>query len=118
MTRVKPGNPQTRAKHKKVLKAAKGYRQTRHTLFRRANEAVVRAGEHAFAGRKLRKRDMRSLWITRLSGALAQSDVNYSTFISKLKKLNILLNRKMLSEIAIHDPIAFDQILSKVKAFK
>lgn len=116
MARVK-GGPRAHQRHKKILKAAKGYRGTRSKLFRRAHEAVIRAGEHAFGGRKRRKRDMRTLWIARLSGALSAHDMNYSTFISGLTKSGLQLNRKMLSELAINDPKAFEMVVSKVKGF-
>jgi large subunit ribosomal protein L20 len=114
MPRVK-GGPRAHAKHKKILKMAKGYRMSRSKLVRRANEAVIRAGEHAFSGRKLRKRDMRRLWITRLSGALTPYDVNYSRFMNALKKANVNLNRKVLSDMAINDPKAFEQVVNSVK---
>lgn len=114
MPRVK-GGLRTHARHRKIIKQAKGYRLTRSKLFRRAHEAVIRAGEHAFAGRKLRKRDMRRTWITRLSGALYNYDINYSTFINGLKKSNIELDRKTLSQMAITNPKHFEQIVNKVK---
>ncbi len=113
MTRVK-GGPRANRRHNKVLKAAKGYQESRSKLFRRANEAVIRAGEHAFKGRKERKRQMRRLWIARISGALSSKDVNYSRFINGLKKAKIDLNRKMLSEMAIDDSKGFDSIVEKV----
>jgi len=115
MARVK-GGPRARKKHKKILKLAKGYQETRSRGFKRAKEAVIRAGEHAFTGRKERKRQFRQLWITRISGALAnRGDVKYSRFIKALKDAKIDLNRKMLSELAINDPTAFDAVLEKVK---
>jgi large subunit ribosomal protein L20 len=114
MTRVK-GGPRARQRHKKVLKLAKGYRGTRSKTFKRANEPVLRAGEHAFAGRKQRRRDLRRLWIARLSGALTKYEINYSTFIKGLKDAKIELNRKMLSEMAIHDPKAFEKVVLEVK---
>lgn len=114
MPRTK-GGIRTRAKHKKVLKLSKGYRGTRNRLFKRAQEGVVRAGEHAFEGRRQRKRDMRKLWITRISGALVKYDFKYSRFISALKRENIDLNRKTLSEMAINDPKAFEKIVASVK---
>ncbi len=114
MTRVK-GGPSARKRHKKIIKQAKGYRGSRGTLYRRSKEAVIRSGEHEFAGRKLRKRDMRRLWITRISGGLSEYDINYSRFIAGLKKANIDLNRKMLSEMAITDPKAFEMVVEKVK---
>ena len=114
MPRVK-GGPRARKKHKKIVKMAKGYRGTRSKLYRRAHEAVLRAGEHAFTGRKLKKRQMRRLWITRLNAALKPFDVKYSRFISGLKKAKIDLNRKMLSEMAINDPKSFEEVVKKVK---
>lgn len=114
MPRVR-GGVRTRRRHKKVLKLAKGYRGSRSKLFKRANEAVIRAGEHAFAGRRIRRRDMRRLWITRINGALKSHDMNYSTFINGLKKAKIELNRKTLSEMAINEPSAFEQVVAKVK---
>lgn len=113
MPRTK-GGPRAHKKHKKILKKAKGYRESRSKTFKRANEAVIRAGEHAFAGRKHRKRQMRRLWISRISGALADYNINYSRFVKGLKDSKIELNRKMLSEIAIDDPKTFKQIVDKV----
>lgn len=112
MARVK-GGPRAKQRHKKVLKAAKGYQESRSKLYKRANEAVIRAGEHAFSGRKLRKRDMRRMWIARISGALSDKDINYSRFINGLKKAKIDLNRKMLSEMAISDQKGFDAVVEK-----
>jgi len=114
MPRVK-GGPRAHRRHKKILKLAKGYRGTRSKLFKRANEAVIRAGEHAFHGRKKRRRDLRQLWITRISGALHDKGINYSQFVNGLKTTNIQLNRKMLSQMAIEDPKAFDAVVEKVK---
>mgnify|MGYP000850298150 CR=1 FL=1 len=116
MSRVK-GGPRGHRKHKKVLKLAKGYRGTRSRLFKRAQEAVIRAGEHAFEGRKQKKRDMRRLWIARLNGALSQYNVKYSRFIAGLKKANITLNRKTLSEMAINEPKDFEKVVEAVKKF-
>jgi large subunit ribosomal protein L20 len=115
MPRVK-GGTRTRKIHKKVLKLAKGYRGTRSRLFKRANEAVIRAGEHEFEGRKQRKRDMRRLWIARISAALMDKDIKYSRFVHYLKQTNILLDRKALSEMAIHDPKGFEAIVAKAKS--
>jgi len=114
MPRVK-GGFRTRRTHKKILKLAKGYRGTRNRLFKRANEAVVRAGEHAFEGRKQRKRNFRTLWISRLSSALSNMGINYSRFINGLNKAKITMDRKTLSEMAINDPKAFEIIVEKVK---
>jgi large subunit ribosomal protein L20 len=114
MPRVK-GGFRTRRTHKKILKLAKGYRGSRNRLFKRANEAVVRAGEHAFEGRKQRKRNFRTLWISRLSSALSSMGINYSRFIFGLNKAKITMDRKSLSEMAINDPKAFETIVEKVK---
>ena len=116
MPRIKRG-VKARERHKKFIKLAKGYRMTRSKLFRRAHEAVIRAGEHAFKGRKEKKRNLRRLWIVRLNGALTNHNINYSLFINSLKKANINLNRKTLSEMAINDPKAFDQVVNSVKSF-
>lgn len=117
MTRVK-GGPRAHKKHKKILKLAKGYKESRSKTYKRANEAVLKAGEQAFAGRKQRKRQMRQLWITRISGALSDKEINYSRFINGLKKANINLNRKMISEIAISDPKTFSTLVDRAKAAK
>ena len=114
MPRVK-GGARGHQKHKKILKLAKGFRGSRNRLFKRANEAVVRAGEHAFEGRKQRKRDMRKLWIARISAALSDHDITYSRFINGLATSKIQLNRKMLSEIAIADNKAFSQLVESAK---
>ncbi len=114
MTRVK-GGARAHRRHKKILEQAKGYRQARSKLFKRAHEAVIRAGEHAFAGRKHRKRQMRRLWIVRINGALSSYGVKYNKFIKGLKDAKIDLDRKMLSDLAIQDPKAFEEIVEKVK---
>ena len=114
MPRVK-GGFRTRRKHNKILQMAKGYRGTRSKLLKRAHEAVLRAGEHAFEGRRNRRRDMRTLWITRISGALAKFEIMYSRFMAGLKKAKIELNKKMLAEVAINDPEGFEEIVEKVK---
>ncbi|MFC1700140.1 50S ribosomal protein L20 [Patescibacteria group bacterium] len=114
MPRVK-GGPRAHLRHKKVIKLAKGYRGSRSKLYKRAREATIRAGEHAFAGRKLRKRDMRRLWIKRINAALTPYEISYSRFMPALKKAKIDLNRKMLSEIALNDPEGFKEIVEKLK---
>jgi large subunit ribosomal protein L20 len=114
MPRVK-GGFRTRRKHNKILQLAKGYRGTRSKLVKRSHEAVLRAGEHAFEGRRNRRRDMRTLWITRISGALAKFEIMYSRFMAGLKKSKIELNKKMLAEVAINDPKGFEEIVGKVK---
>ena len=114
MSRVK-GGPKKSRRHKKIINLAKGYRGTRSKNYKRAREAVLRAGEHSFEGRRKRPGNMRRLWISRLNSALTKHNIMYSRFIDGLKKSKIELNRKMLSEIAINDPKTFDQIVDKVK---
>ncbi len=114
MPRAK-GGFKTKRKHNKVLSLAKGYRGTRNRLFKRANEAVLRAGEHAFAGRKIKRRDLRRLWIVRINAALMPFDIKYSRFINALKKANIDLDRKVLSDMAITDPKSFEKVVEKAK---
>lgn len=110
--RVKTGFVRHRA-HKKIIKANKGYRGANHRLFKRAYEASMHAGAYAFSGRKLRKRNLHSLWITRISAAvkLADPNLNYATFINQLKKANIKLDRKILSELAYSDASAFKAVV-------
>lgn len=110
MTRVRKTAARHRAK-KRVLKSVKGHRGAVGKQYRLAKEALVRAYVYARIGRKLKKRDFRALWITRLSAACRQRGLRYSRFINGCKKANIALNRKMLSEIAIHDPAGFDAIV-------
>jgi len=114
MPRVRKGAARNQAK-KRVLKAVKGYRGSTGRTYRLAKEAVVRATVNARIGRKLRKRDFRSLWITRISAACRARNIRYSLFIDGCKKANIQLNRKMLSEIAIADPAGFDQMVEAAK---
>ena len=114
MARVK-GAINTRKKHKKILKLAKGYYGAQSRQYRTANQAVMRAMQNAYIGRKRRKRDFRRLWITRISAAAKMNGMNYSTFMNGLKKANIDLNRKMLSEIAIADPAAFAKLVETAK---
>ncbi len=115
MPRVRKGAARHQAK-KRVLKDVKGYRGATRTQIRLAKEARTRAAVNARIGRKLKKRDYRSLWIVRLNAACRQRGIRYSQFISGLKKADIELNRKMLSEIAIADAAAFDAIVEKAKA--
>lgn len=117
MARVNTGVTR-KNRHRKVLKATKGYSGTRSKLFKRANEAYIKSGEHAFAGRKLRKRNMKSLWIVRLSAALDAHNLNYSTFINLLSKSKIDLDRKVLSEMAANRPEAFKAIVDKISTQK
>ena len=114
MARVK-GAMVTKKKHKKILKLAKGYRGAKSKLFRTANEAVMKSLKYAYIGRKQKKRDFRRLWIARISAAAKMNGMNYSTFMNGLKKANIEINRKMLSEIAINDPAAFTQLVETAK---
>lgn len=115
MPRAKTGVTRRR-KHKRLLKLNKGFRGTNRRLIKRATEAALHAGQYAFVGRKLRKRDMRSLWILRISAGLGQmgSTFNYSRFIHALGKAKIVINRKMLAELTISDPKAFKAIVDKV----
>jgi len=110
MVRIK-GGVRTRAKHKKVLKMAKGYWMTRHKQFKKAKEAVLHAGEYAFAGRKHKKRDFRQLWIMRMNAALRELGMKYSLFINKLKVNKIELDRKILSQLAVEHPEVFKKIV-------
>ena len=115
MARIK-GALATRKRRNKVLKLAKGYFGAKSKLFKTAKEAVMKSGNYAYIGRRLKKRDFRRLWITRISAACKMNDINYSTFINGLKKAGIELNRKMLSEIAIADPEGFAALVEKAKA--
>ena len=115
MARVK-GALMTRKRRNKMLKAAKGYWGAKSKHFKMAKQAVLKSGNYAFAGRKMKKRDFRRLWIARISAAAKANGMNYSTFMNGLKKAGIALNRKMLSEIAIADPAAFTALVEKAKA--
>ena len=115
MARIK-GATMTRKRRKKVLKLAKGYFGAKSRLFKTAKEAVMKSGQYAYIGRKQKKRNFRSLWITRISAGCKMNGTNYSTFMNGLKKAGITLNRKMLSEIAINDPAAFTALVEKAKA--
>ena len=114
MARVKRGTV-SRRKHKKLLNLTKGYRGTKSRLVRVAKEASLHAGQYAFHGRKLRKRDNRSLWIVRIGEAVKKEGLYYSVFINKLKKANIELDRKILSDLVVEDPETFKKIVSEVK---
>lgn len=113
MVRIKPG-VQTRKKHKKVLKLAKGYWMTRHKQFKKAKEAVLHAGEYAFTGRKAKKRDFRQLWIIRLNAAVRGMGMKYSVFINKLSKKKIGLDRKILAKLAVEHPKIFKKLVEKL----
>ena len=114
MTRVKRGIV-TKKRHKKLLKQTKGYWGQRNNVYRRAHETLLRAMAFAFKGRKLEKRNMRSLFIVRISAATKQHGLSYSKFIHGLNKQQILINRKMLSQLAIHEPAAFAALTDMVK---
>ena len=113
MARVKGGIMSH--KRKKVLKLAKGYYGARHRLFRTAKQAVMKSGRYAFIGRKQKKRESRKLWITRISAGCKMNGMNYSTFMNGLKKSGVTLNRKMLSEMAIHDAAGFTALCEQAK---
>ena len=115
MPRVKRG-VQARRKHKKVLKQAKGYYGARSRIYRVATQAVTKAGQYAYRDRKVKKRTFRSLWIARINAATRELDMSYSQFIAGLKKANIELDRKVLSDIAIHDKPAFAALVEQAKA--
>ena len=110
MTRVKRGQPH-RKHTKPIMKKAKGYRGTRSRHFKNAREAVMHAGAYAYRDRRNKKREFRRLWITRISAAVRSHGMNYSTFMAALKKAGIELDRKVLSEMAIHDAEAFGQLV-------
>jgi len=114
MARVK-GAMNARKKHKKILKLARGYYGQSSRSFRPANQAVMRAMRNAYIGRKLKKRDFRKLWIARINAAARLNGMSYSRFISGLKKADIEVNRKMLSEMAIHDPAGFKALVDVAK---
>ena len=114
MARVK-GAMMTRKRRKKVLKLAKGFYGSKSKHFKMAKQQVMKSGNYAFVGRKQKKRDFRRLWITRINAACRAEGVNYSTFMNGLKKAGIELNRKMLSEMAIHDPEAFTKLVETAK---
>ncbi len=111
--RVKRGTVRHR-RHKKIRKLAKGYRSMRSTTFVKANEAVIRAGTNAYVDRRRKKRVFRSLWITRLSAAVRARGYRYSVFAKALKDSKIGLDRKALSELAIHEPAVFDKVIETI----
>ena len=117
MARVKNGAV-TKARHKKVLKAAKGYTGSKHRLYKTAKEQLMKSRKYAYRDRKNRKRDFRKLWITRINAACRMNGISYSKFISGLNKAGVEVNRKMLSEIAINDPKAFSELVKVAKSGK
>ena len=114
MARIK-GAMMTRKRRNKVLKAAKGYFGSKHRLFKTAKQAVMKSGNYAYIGRKQKKRNFRQLWIARISAACKANGMNYSTFMNGLKKAGVEINRKMLSEIAIHSPADFTALTETAK---
>ena len=114
MTRVK-NSVTTKARHKKVLKAAKGYFGSKHRLYKTAKEQLMHSGQYAFRDRRQKKRDFRKLWITRINAACRENEISYSRFIEGLNKAGVEVNRKMLSEIAIADPKAFAELVATAK---
>ncbi len=117
MARVKNGAV-TKARHKKVLKQAKGYFGSKHRLYKTAKEQLMHSGQYAFRDRKQKKREFRKLWITRINAACRENGISYSRFIEGLNKAGVLVNRKMLSEIAINDPKAFTELVEIAKKGK
>jgi large subunit ribosomal protein L20 len=115
MPRAK-GGPKTRQRRKKVLKKAKGYVGGRRKLYRPAAETVLRAGAFAYRGRKQKKRRARSLWIVRINAACRQAGISYSTFMAGLKKAGVLLDRKVLAELAVADPPSFGKLAETARA--
>ncbi|MFN3741990.1 MAG: 50S ribosomal protein L20 [Anaerolineales bacterium] len=112
MTRVKTG-PHRHRRHKKVLKMTKGQRMTRHLLFRRANEAMLKSLWYAHRDRRTRKRDLRKLWIARINAAARLNGTTYSRLIGAMRKAGILINRKMLADLAVRDPQAFAAVVAQ-----
>ncbi len=115
MTRVKRGVT-SHKKHKKLLELTKGFRGTRSKLVRVAKEAALHAGQYAYHGRKLRKRDFRRLWILRIGEAVKKQELSYSVFIDRLKKEKIELDRKILADLVTNDPATFSKIVARVKS--
>lgn len=114
MARVK-GAMKTRARHKKILKLAKGYRGAKSKLYKTANQAVMKSLSYAYRDRKAKKREFRQLWIARISAAARMNGISYSKFMNGLKNNGIEINRKMLAEIAVSDPTAFSSLVERVK---
>lgn len=117
MGRVK-GAVRTRARHKKILKLAKGYFGAKSKLFKMANQAVMKSGNYAFRDRRAKKRDFRKLWIARINAAARINGLSYSRFINGLKKSGIELNRKVLADMAVNDAAAFAQLAEMAKSAK
>ena len=114
MARIK-GGLNAKKRHKKILKAAKGFFFFFSKKYRVAKQSVMRAMAHAFAGRKQTKRDFRKIWIVRINAAARENNISYSKFMYGVKKLNMNINRKMLADLAVNDPKAFSELVEKVK---
>jgi large subunit ribosomal protein L20 len=114
MSRVK-GGPQGHLRHKKILKMNQGYYGSRHLLFKRANEAMLKSLWYATRDRKVRKRDLRRLWIVRINAGARLNDTTYSRLVNSMKVAGITLNRKMLADLAVRDPQAFSAVVAKAK---
>ena len=114
MTRIK-GGPFGHRRHKKILKITKGQRGAKHFLFKRANEAMLKSLWYATRDRRVRKRDLRKLWIARINAAARLNGTTYSRLVAAMKKADIALNRKMLADIAVRDPKAFAAVVAKTK---
>ena len=114
MPRVK-GGPTTRRRHKKVLKLTKGHRGTKHTLYRRAHESMLKSLSYSYRHRRERRRDMRRLWISRINAAARLGGLSYSKFIAGLNRASVALDRKMLAELAVRDPAAFSRLVELAK---
>lgn len=112
MSRVK-GGPQSHLRHKKVLKYTKGQRMSRHRLFKRANEARLKSMWYSSRDRRVRRRDLRKLWIVRINAAARLNGISYSRLVDAMKKANITLNRKMLADLAVRDPKAFAAVVAQ-----
>ena len=115
MPRVKRGVT-ARARHKKVIAQAKGYRGRRNNVFRIAKEAVMKAGQYAYRDRRVKKREFRALWIARINAAVRELGMSYSVFMNGLKKASIEVDRKVLADLAVHDKVAFAKIAEQAKA--
>ena len=113
MARVKRGVV-AHARHKKILKLAKGYKGARSKVYRVAKQAVIKAGQYAYIGRKQRKRQFRSLWITKINAAARQNNMSYRQFMNQLKKANININRKMLADLAMNNAESFSAIVNSI----
>lgn len=115
MARVKRGVT-ARAKHKKVLKQARGYYGARSRVYRVAKQAVIKAGQYAYRDRKQKKRQFRALWITRINAAVREHGLSYSKFMYGLAKAEIAIDRKVLADLAVHDKVAFGKLVQQVEA--